>query len=103
MAFNRKCYISGKISGLPEEIYLQLFEQAKKEVEEFGLIPVSPIEIVHNHSGSWEDYMRNDIKALMDCSIIYVLRNWKESSGAKVEVALANTLGFIVLHQSTVQ
>ena len=96
-----KCYISGKISGLPKEIYIQLFEQAKKEVIDAGFEPVSPIEIDHNGAVSWEDFMRNDIKQLMDCQAIYVLRNWRDSHGAKVEVELANILGFLVIHQST--
>lgn len=98
-----KCYISGKISGLPEEIYRQLFDQAKKEVIELGMIPVSPVELSHDHPGQWQDFMREDIIAMMDCHCIYVLRNWRESTGAKVEVELANTLGFTIIHQSTVQ
>ncbi len=96
---NTLCYIAGKIGDMPEPVYRPLFEQAEKEVEELGLIPVSPLRLPHDHGQTWGEYMREDIAALMDCGHLYALRNWRHSPGATIEVRLAVEVGINVIHQ----
>lgn len=38
----KRCYIAGKIGDLPLAEFMANFEEAKKEVEAMGMIPVSP-------------------------------------------------------------
>jgi hypothetical protein len=93
------CYIAGKIGDMPESVYRPLFEQAAEEVEALGLIPLSPLDLTHDHGRTWAEYMRADIRALMMCGHIYAMRNWRHSPGATIEVNLAVKVGINVIHQ----
>jgi hypothetical protein len=84
-----KYYISGKMSGLPDHGF-PAFNKAAKKLVEMGYDVVNPAE--HPEQTSWEEYMRHDIRALMDCDGVVVLDNWKDSKGAKIEVNIAHTL-----------
>lgn len=94
----KKIYVSGKITGIESEAEA-LFEQAEKECIEMGYIPINPMKLNHNHDKSWTAYMREDIVAMMGCESIYMMNNWKESNGAKVERELAIKLEFEILYQ----
>lgn len=96
----KKIYISGAITGLYLPDALKNFENAVKEVEQMGHEAVNPMELVKKQEGwDWNDYMKADIKILIECDGIYMLDNWEDSKGAKVERELAIGLGFIDLYQ----
>lgn len=96
----KKCYISGKISGIEHQAP-ELFANAEKEVVLLGFQPVNPMTINHSgHDQSWEGFMKEDIKALMDCDAIYLLRNFRTSKGANIEKILAEELKMEVLYQN---
>lgn len=94
-----KIYISGKISGLGEVHVQALFGYAETQLINKGYDVVNPINLRHDHDRSWLSYMREDIKALMNCDAIYMLTNWKDSKGAKIEHDLAQSLGLQILYQ----
>jgi hypothetical protein len=94
----KRCYISGKITGIEKEA-AWLFELAEREVVEKGYLPVNPFKINHDHDKSWRAYMRSDIKALCDCDAIYMLTNWRDSKGATIELEIANHLEMDVIYQ----
>lgn len=94
----KKAYISGKISGI-ENRAVELFEQAEKELIELGFEPINPMKLNHQHDLSWEAYMKQDIKALCDCDFIYLLRNYSDSKGALLELAIATELKIKVIYQ----
>lgn len=96
----KKCYIAGKIGDLSKEVYEHNFNYAKKVVSALGYEPVSPVDLPHNHDKTWESYMKDDIKALVECDAVYVLHNWRTSPGATIEVNLALSLGINTIHQS---
>ena len=91
-------YISGKISGIEEEAPKH-FERAEKFLVARGLFPVNPMKIEHNHKGYWTDYMKSDIKVLCDCDGIYMLNNWQDSKGAKIEFQLAKDLELNIIFE----
>ena len=96
----KKVYISGAISGLPIEDVKMSFNSAEKTLEERGFIPVNPIKVQPFVKGfTWLDYMKADIKALVDCDAIYLLDNWESSKGAVIEVDLALSLGIYVINK----
>jgi hypothetical protein len=97
---NKKCYIAGKIGDLPEEIYKANFEKAKNHVVQLGLIPISPIDLPHDHDKSWRSYMIEDLTTMMQCSFVYVMDGWLESKGARIEIELARKLQIKILYQS---
>ena len=98
MRKRKSFYLSGKITGIENEAPA-LFAQAEKEVINMGFSPVNPMTIKHNHNKTWQSFMREDVKALCDCDGIYMLSNWRESNGAKIELAVANHLELDVMHQ----
>ena len=98
----KKIYISGKITGM-ETLAEKLFSTAEQELKERGFDPVNPFKLNHEHDKSWNSYMKEDIKALCDCDVIFMLTNWRESPGATIELKIANYLGMEVMHDTKKQ
>lgn len=95
-----KIYISGKISGLPHAIALSKFKVAERMLIEEDYAPINPMELNHTeHDQSWKSFMRVDLKALCDCDVIYMLNNYEESRGAKIELQLARDLGMKIIYE----
>jgi hypothetical protein len=93
-----KIYISGKITGLPFDEAFARFEKAEKKLQIMGYTTVNPMKQPHNHTKTWEAYMREDIIAMMDCDSIYMLSGWDESKGACIEFELAVKLGMKIIY-----
>lgn len=94
----KKVYISGRITGLDYKEAVASFENAEKQLKEAGYEPVNPMKLSHTHDLSWEEYMKVDIKALLDCDLIFMIDGWENSSGAKIERDLAMKLSIKELH-----
>lgn len=98
MSKPKKVYVSGKISGLNlNEAKLKFFD-ATVELCGNNHIPVNPFDILPDCKGepTWEDYMRADLKEMLDCDAVYALPCWKDSKGARIEVNLALSVGIPV-------
>lgn len=89
-----KIYISGPITGMPD-LNRKAFSAMAAKIRDAGHIPVNPHEVCAHLSetATWADYMRLDIKAMMDCDAVAFLPGWWESRGACVEERLAIDLG----------
>jgi hypothetical protein len=96
-----KVYISGAITDkatggvLPG--YMEKFAEAAKVITEAGFIAVSPTTLPHNHDKSWGAYMREDLKAMLECDVVYGMPCHKDSRGAKIELNLAQELGLFTI------
>lgn len=99
----KRIYIAGGITGITEEVYKANFAKAKETVEQLGYKPVSPLDIRHeanpDFDGTWESYMKGDLKVLLDCYGVFAMRNWEESKGASIEVNLAKKLKMHLIYQ----
>jgi hypothetical protein len=104
-----KIYISGKITGLLIEEYNANFENTEQHVlgkykkvvtfKQGGgylcsfLQPpkvINPLNIKPFLGiKTWHGYMINDVRALLKCDSIYMMDNWNESRGARIEFAIA--------------
>lgn len=94
-----KCYISGKITGIENKAN-ELFEKGCYEAEKLGLgNPVNPMTLPHDHDKSWINFMKEDVKAMLDCENVYMLNNWKDSKGATIEHDIAKSLGLNIVYQ----
>ena len=86
-------YISGPITG--NDHYEDDFSDAFIRLHNLGHNPVSPVDIgialekKLKRKPTWSEYMREDIKALMDCDGIYLLEGSETSVGSRVERAMA--------------
>ena len=103
-----KVYISGKMTGLSEEKIWNNF----RKVETF-LIKANPggvVEGIINPSVtyamqkfdafSYEDWMHIDFAMLDVCDAVFLLPNWRDSMGAKLEIAYAYKHGKKVFYPS---
>lgn len=86
-----KIYISGAITGLDYEEAESNFIFAAGMLEALGHETVNPMDNV-NPDLTWAEYMAADIVLLDGCDAIYMLLNWRESKGAKIEHCIAEVL-----------
>lgn len=76
-----KIYIAGKVRGL--ENYKEIFKEAEIKLKEKGHVILNPAELPEGLDA--EDYMRICIPMLDVADAIYLLKNWQDSEGAKIE------------------
>lgn len=91
-----KWYLSGPVSGYPSGNRAQ-FEVSARLLRSLGYDVVNPLEFDEAPDLPWSDYLRKDIRALMDCGGVITLPGWQESRGASLEVHIAHALGMQVL------
>lgn len=87
-----RVYVSGPMTGMPE-LNHPAFNKAAAQLRAQGIAVFNPAELPKNNSWSWCDYMRADLKALMDCTEILMLPGWEKSKGARLEMHVAIALG----------
>lgn len=91
-----RIYIAGKITGIEEESFLK-FKRAETILKNMGYEPVNPL--VENTNDTWENYMKIGITKLLTCDGIYMLSNWSDSKGAKIEHNLAEILKLKIIYE----
>ena len=100
----RAIYISGPMSGIPEHnfpAFLRIEEEilesfAANGIENFSIVNPARLDSPDDPEMEWADYLRRDIRVLMDCDSIFLLPGWQLSKGANLERAIARALGFRV-------
>jgi hypothetical protein len=99
----KRIYIAGPMTGLPEYNF-PAFHAAAERLRHAGWEPVNPAE---NFDGRTdlprEDYLRADVKLLIECDAVAMLNGWEDSRGAKLEYLLARELALPVLDAETLQ
>lgn len=94
-----KVYISGKITGLPISEAEERFKDAEDLITALNLIPVNPLNNGLPRHSSWEEHMARDIELLKTCEAIFMLDNWEDSRGAKIEYEFAIGAGKKVMYE----
>ena len=103
----KTCYIAGPMRGI-KWFNFPAFDEAVKTLRKQGYFPVSPAEIDRNNGFHPEELPENhdwnvvpeagptlaqvvdrDIKAVLECDAIYLLKGWEKSTGARAEYAVA--------------
>lgn len=102
-----KIYISGKIGNLDMADVQAKFNAASLNLQAKGYETVNPLDI-HEHEdalvkgpATWEQYMINDIAAIFACDAIYMLHDWQDSPGAKIEHSICHLMGKRIFYQAT--
>jgi Domain of unknown function (DUF4406) len=88
-------YISGPITG-KRNLNRAAFESAASTVSGFGLTPVNPHDLCKPEWG-WQQCMRKDVEELTKCDAILMLKGWRHSKGARLEMYIASELGLRVI------
>ena len=94
-----KVYISGKITGVPVDIATAKFQQAEQQVMAYGYEPVNPMKNGIDASEPWEKHMAADVPMLLECEAIYLLTDWSDSKGARIEANIAQECGMEIMYQ----
>jgi len=91
-----KAYLAGPMSGHPH-MNIPAFHREAARLRALGWDIVSPVELDHGDGGRCDrapqHYLRNDIRALLDCEALIIMPGWSASVGARCELAIAITLG----------
>lgn len=88
-------YLSGKISG--DKNYKEKFEKYKKKFTAEGYIVLNPAEIsLPEYSNSWYQYMMVCLNLLKNADIIFLLNDYKDSTGALIELEFAKKMNKII-------
>ena len=100
-------YLSGKMTGLEEREFKENFGKAEMFYRACGYDVVNPcnlseIVLKRKPDASYEDFMREDFKAISGCTHIALLEGWETSTGAKREKAEAERLGLEVMYYRTI-
>ena len=88
----RPIYLAGPMTGIPNFNHA-LFHAEAARLRALGYEVINPAEINPDPNAQWEECMRRDIKALMDCDAVALLPGWQTSKGASLERYTAASLG----------
>ena len=96
-------YLSGKMSGLEKSVYEKNFQNAELFYRACGYDVVNPCNLSamvleRNPKATYEDFMKEDLKALSGCTHIAMLEGWETSPGARREKAEAERLGLEIMY-----
>lgn len=95
MGNTSRVYVSGPMSGLPE-LNFPAFHAAAAALRTAGFEVINPAEHEEAPGKTWADYLRKDIRLLMDCAGVALLPGWEHSKGARLERHIAIELGMTV-------
>lgn len=108
---SERTYIAGPMRGYP--LYnFPAFDEYAIRLRSFGYDVVSPAEMdreagfderVPLPEGFIKDAIVRDVEALADCDAIAMLPGWRDSDGAKIELAIARLLGLKVYDAETME
>ena len=84
-------YIAGPMSGYPDSNY-PAFNEAAGWLEGAGYTIVNPATDVVGNERHYTDFIREDLRMMLDCHGVATLENWWESTGARNEVSVAGIL-----------
>jgi hypothetical protein len=89
-----KIYISGRITGLDPDFAIEQFRLAQIKCEQKGFEVINPINLDHSHDKKWVNFMRVDLRSMLHCTDIFMMKDWHLSKGANIEYNLAKDLEF---------
>lgn len=85
---------------MPELNYPE-FIHAQEKLNALGfktIIPHDLFQFMDTKEFKHNDFMRHCIKNMMDADFVVTLKDWDQSKGAKMEVAIARELEMEVIH-----
>lgn len=96
----KRVYISGAISGKDLNERMKAFSVAEAKLSEYCLEAVNPLKIGIEHiDDDTATHMKRDIKLLLECDTIYMMRGWNHSAGCQTELQVALACGLDVMFE----
>lgn len=92
-----RVYVSGPMTGVPEHNF-PAFREAAQKLAAAGYDVINPAENFGGRTDlSRPEYMRLDIEHVLQADGIALLPGWRDSAGAKLEVAIADEIDIFAL------
>lgn len=91
-------YIAGKVTGEDVKSCKEKFAKAEFLLKRKGYQTINPLRLCPPNA-NWENAMKMCIRKLSECDAIYLLTDWEESRGAKVEHYVAEQFGLKFIYQ----
>ena len=85
-------YVSGPMTGLPEHNF-PAFHRAECLLSESGYRVENPAHKGILTGWTWADYLRHDLRRMLDCDGVAALPGHRMSRGARLELHVARELG----------
>lgn len=88
-------YVSGPMSGLLN-LNMEAFNDAEDRLRKAGWADIrNPARLAVNEYENLPRslYLRSDLRQLLDCQAILLLRGWEKSKGARLEALIADEVG----------
>lgn len=92
----KRIYLSGPMTGIPEHNF-PAFNAEAARLRALGYDVVNPVDINPDTAMPYNECLRNDLKALLDCDTIAMLDGWMDSNGAHLEMNVAHRVGIKVV------
>ena len=96
----KRVYISGAIAHHDLTARKAAFGSAERFLVLKGYDPVNPFKNGLPDDAHWRKHMRADLRLLLGCDCIYMLRGWELSKGAKLELDVASSCGLEVMFEN---
>ena len=89
-----KVYIAGPMSGY-EEFNFPAFNRAEELLRKsYGYKHiVNPAKLHPTTDLPWAEFLKQDLRELIACDAVFLLKGWEKSRGATLEAFVAYTLG----------
>lgn len=84
-----KVYVAGKVTGLEAIEVRKNFIRAEVNLRDKGHLVITPRGIMDCEGFEHDDYMHICYAMIDVCDAVYMLRNWKDSKGARMELGYA--------------
>lgn len=93
----KTAYLSGKITNAPE-LNKPKFAAAETLLRVHGFKVINPHTICDDipKGSMWEAYMKRCVEHLPKADVVFLLDDWKDSTGARLESVIAHQLGIKV-------
>lgn len=93
-------FIAGKVTGLHRQQTFNLFKNAEQYLHAKGFKTINPLSLAPPIC-TWSYAMRISLNYMVNhCNKLYLLDNWEDSKGARIQKSLADTLGFSIMQFS---
>lgn len=89
-------YVSGPMANYPDHNY-PAFAEAAARLRAAGYAVISPHELGQVPGWTWAEYLRRDLRVLLECSAVATLDGYERSCGAELECFNASKLGMPVV------
>ena len=93
-----KSYVAGKITDNPD--YMEQFAEAEKALKLAGHAVMNPTILPPGFEH--HEYMKVCFSMIDVCDAVYVLNNWRDSKGAKMEVEYAMGKKIVIFQSEAV-